>query len=132
MVVLEGPDSALRMRAAYHLAQQLGKSIYRIRLDELVSRSPGDAGKHLAAAFDGAEAAHGILLIDGADALFGPSDAASSTAHLPSRRELTGILGRLRKHSCASILTASHIRTIHPSILDAVRAILKLGGTAAS
>ncbi|MFO0774642.1 MAG: AAA family ATPase [Nitrospiraceae bacterium] len=128
VVVLEGPDTTLRTHAAQALATKLGKSVYRVRLTELTSGPATRRRQATEQACLQADASKSLLLIEEADALFATKTGASPRA----ARELTELLSRLRANSSASILSASHIRKIDPSILDAVRAVLRLAGTCTS
>ncbi len=125
VVVLEGPDETVREQAALLLAEKLGKELYRVRLADVISRHRGETEQNLNRIFDKAKEAEGLVVFDEADALFGP------TASLPSRvrkTDLNRFLGLLRQNTAASILSASHVRKIDPSVLDAVRAVFRLAG----
>lgn len=128
IVILEGADANRREQAAHLLARRLGARVHRISLADLLAHGRGDADRlsEDPAAQEGTKA--GLLLIDKADALFRqrrPS-APRTTASQSAQREINDVLRRLRHHRAASILSASQIRTIDPSILDAVRAIVRL------
>lgn len=131
IVILEGADANRREQAAQLLARRLGARVQRISLASLLEQGRSDAERMSDEPFTGAEAKAGLLLIDEADALFRKRRASTSRtirAQSP-HREINDILRRLRRHGAASILSASQIRTIAPSMLDAVRAIVRLSGT---
>lgn len=125
LVLVEGADGALREQAALLLAEKLGKELYRVRLADVISRHRGETEQNLNRVFDEAKEAGGLVVFDEADALFGQA------ASLPGRvrkADLNRFLGLLRQNTAASILSASHVRKIDPSVLDAVRAVFRLAG----
>jgi phage tail-like protein len=66
-----GPDPGARLFALRALAFELGLSLYRIDLSEVVSKYVGETEKSLTRLFNAAEAGGMILFFDEADALFG-------------------------------------------------------------
>ncbi|HEV7876485.1 MAG TPA: ATP-binding protein [Bradyrhizobium sp.] len=71
ITLFSGPPGTGKTYAAQCVAAALGLNLYRVDLSQVVSKWIGETEKALAQVFDEAEAGHGILLFDEADALFG-------------------------------------------------------------
>ncbi len=125
LVLVEGPDGALREQAAMVLAEKLGKELYRVRLADVISRHRGETEQNLDRVFDEAKKAGGLVVFEGADALFGQAAPRPSRVR---KADLNRFLGLLRQNTAASVLSAAHVRKIDPSVLDAVRAVFRLAG----
>ncbi|BET65684.1 hypothetical protein ASA1KI_06020 [Opitutales bacterium ASA1] len=70
-VVVYGGTGVGRRAAAVLLAEEWGRSLYRVDLDEVVSRYIGETEKNLARVFERASERGEVLFFDEADALFG-------------------------------------------------------------
>jgi hypothetical protein len=70
-VVFSGADAAAKAVAAATVAEDLGQSVVRLGLDEIVSKYIGETEKNLATLFARAEHKEFVLFLDEADALFG-------------------------------------------------------------
>jgi hypothetical protein len=70
-LLFSGPPGGGKTFAARCLANALNLNLYRVDLSQVVSKYIGETEKRLAQIFDEAEAGHGILFFDEADAIFG-------------------------------------------------------------
>jgi len=69
--LFSGPAGTGKTLVAGLLAEELDRDLYRIDLREVLSTWTGDTDHQLARVFAAAHAAHAVLLLDEADALFG-------------------------------------------------------------
>lgn len=68
-LLLSGPPGTGKTLLAGHIASQLGRPLYTVRLDSLVSSMLGDTAKNIRAIFDFISSRNGILFIDEVDAI---------------------------------------------------------------
>jgi hypothetical protein len=100
--------------AAQCLASELELNLYRIDLSQVVSKYIGETEKALQRVFEEAEAGHGILLFDEADALFGKRSEVKDAHDRYANVEVAFLLQRMESFDGISILTTnmrSHIDT---------------------
>jgi len=76
VLLLYGPPGTGKTLAAEAIAGELGRTLWRLRTDQLLSRWVGDTEKQIAAVFQAARAADGVVLLDEADSLLGHRDQA--------------------------------------------------------
>ena len=70
-ILFPGKDRSRRLVAAQTLAHNLGKDLYRVDLNAVVSEYIGETEKNLGRVFNAAKNSHAVLFFDEADALFG-------------------------------------------------------------
>lgn len=94
--------------AAQCIANELSLNLYRADLSRIVSRWLGETEKALAEIFDEAEAGHGILLIDEAEALFGKrSEVIRHAQDRYANVEVDFLLQKMEEFEGISILTTN-------------------------
>jgi len=96
--------------AALCLANELGLNLYRIDLSQVVSKYIGETEKSLARVFDEAEAGHGVLLFDEADALFGKRSEVKDAHDRYANIEVGYLLQRIEAFEGVAIL-ATNLRS---------------------
>jgi SpoVK/Ycf46/Vps4 family AAA+-type ATPase len=101
-----GPSSALR-QAANDLAAGLGRSLYRVDLNAVVSKYIGETEKNLNLLFARAEQKDWILLFDEADALFGKRTDVKDSHDRYANQGVSDLLGLLERFAGIAILTTN-------------------------
>jgi hypothetical protein len=71
LILLTGKDRPIRLVSAQTLAHSLGKNLYRIDLNAVVSQYIGETEENLGRVFDATKRSVAVLFFDEADALFG-------------------------------------------------------------
>lgn len=92
LVVFAGTDAAAQVDAAEAVARELERPVVRIGLDRLVSKYIGETEHDLRELFDSAENGGAVLLVDEADALFGPRTGIRSAHDRYAGVETTQLL----------------------------------------
>jgi ATPase family associated with various cellular activities (AAA) len=105
--LFSGPPGTGKTFAAQCLAAELGLNLYRIDLAQVVSKYIGETEKALARVFAEAEAGHGILLFDEADALFGKRTEVKDAHDRYANVEVGYLLQRLEDFEGVGILTTN-------------------------
>ncbi len=108
--LFSGPPGTGKTFAAQCLGNRLGLNLYRIDLSQVVSKYIGETEKALATVFDEAEAGHGLLLFDEADALFGKRSSVKDAHDRYANIEVGYLLQRLESFSGVAIL-ATNLRS---------------------
>jgi ATPase family associated with various cellular activities (AAA) len=93
--------------AAQCVAFELGLNVYRIDLAQVVSKYIGETEKALSEVFDEAEAGHGILLFDEADALFGKRSEVKDAHDRYANIEVGYLLQRMEAFDGLAMLTTN-------------------------
>jgi hypothetical protein len=93
--------------AAQCLAHEMGLNLYRIDLSRVVSKYIGETEKALADVFREAQAGHGLLLFDEADALFGKRSEVKEAHDRYANIEVGFLLQELEAFDGVAILTTN-------------------------
>ncbi|NMO21853.1 ATP-binding protein [Pyxidicoccus fallax] len=111
--------------AAQCLASEMGLNLYRIDLSQVVSKYIGETEKALSQVFDEAEAGHGVLLFDEADALFGKRTEVKDAHDRYANVEVGYLLQRLEAFSGVAILTTNLRSNIDTAFVRRLRFVLE-------
>ena len=111
--------------AAQCLATELGLNLYRIDLSQVVSKWLGETEKALAQVFDEAEAGHGVLLFDEADALFGKRTEVKDAHDRYANVEVGYLLQRMESFTGIAILTTNLRSNIDPAFIRRLRFVIE-------
>jgi hypothetical protein len=111
--------------AAQCLASELELNLYRIDLSQVVSKYIGETEKALAALFDEAEAGHGILLFDEADALFGKRSEVKDAHDRYANIEVGYLLQRMESFEGVAILTTNLQGNIDAAFIRRLRFVIE-------
>jgi ATPase family associated with various cellular activities (AAA) len=111
--------------AAQCLANGLGLNLYRIDLSQVVSKYIGETEKALARVFEEAEAGHGLLLFDEADALFGKRSEVKDAHDRYANVEVAYLLQRMESFAGISILTTNLRSNMDTAFLRRIRFIVE-------
>jgi AAA+ superfamily predicted ATPase len=120
-----GPPGTGKTFAAQCLARTLGLNLYRIDLSQVVSKYIGETEKALSRVFEEAEAGHGVLLFDEADALFGKRSEVKDAHDRYANIEVGYLLQRMETFEGVSILTTNLRNNLDSSFLRRIRFFLE-------
>jgi hypothetical protein len=111
--------------AAQCIAHALGLNLYRIDLSQVVSKYIGETEKSLSRVFEEAEAGHGILLFDEADALFGKRSEVKDAHDRYANVEVAYLLQRMESFDGISILTTNLSSNIDTAFLRRLKFVVE-------
>lgn len=120
-----GGSSRQRVAQAKTLAAQLGLTLMRVDLSEVVGKYIGETEKNLARLFDSAEAKQWVLLFDEADALFGRRTEVHDSHDRYANQEANYFLQRLRTSTVPVFLASKHKENVDPAFLRRLRYVVK-------
>jgi len=107
-ILLAGKNRARCLVAAQTLAHNLGKDLYRIDLNAVVSEYIGETEKNLGRVFDAANDSRVVLFFDEADALFGKRTHAKNSRDREANIEINYLLRRAAKYAGLTIFAAAN------------------------
>jgi hypothetical protein len=123
--LFSGPTGTGKTFAAQCLSNALGLNLYRIDLSQVVSKYIGETEKALSKIFDEAEAGHGVLLFDEADALFGKRSEVKDAHDRYANVEVGYLLQRFESFDGVSILTTNLRNNLDAAFLRRLRFVLE-------
>ena len=106
-LLFSGPPGGGKTFAARCLANALGLNLYRVDLSQVVSKYIGETEKRLAQIFDEAEAGHGILFFDEADAVFGKRSEVKDAHDRYANIEVGFLLQRMESFGGVMVLATN-------------------------
>ena len=112
-LLLSGPPGTGKSLLAGHVAAQLSKPFYIVRLDSLISSLLGDTAKNIRSAFDYVAESNGVLFLDEFDAIAKLRDDKHELGEL--KRVVNTLLQSIDAFEDGAILIAA---TNHESLLD--------------
>jgi SpoVK/Ycf46/Vps4 family AAA+-type ATPase len=115
-ILFPGKDRSRRLVAAQTLAHNLGKDLYRVDLNAVVSEYIGETEKNLGRVFNAAKNSHAVLFFDEADALFGKRTDVKDS-HDRYAIEINYLLLRSEKYAGLTILATSNCARIDKRLL---------------
>jgi SpoVK/Ycf46/Vps4 family AAA+-type ATPase len=123
--LFSGPPGTGKTFAAQCLANELGLNLYRIDLSQVVSKYIGETEKALSIVFDEAEAGHGVLLFDEADALFGKRSEVRDAHDRYANIEVGYLLQRIDAYDGMAILATNLRSNMDPAFVRRIRFMLE-------
>ncbi|MBD9526965.1 ATP-binding protein [Paracoccus sp. PAR01] len=114
-LLFSGPPGGGKTFAARCLANELGLNLYRIDLSQVVSKYIGETEKNLSRIFDDAEAGHGILFFDEADAVFGKRSEVKDAHDRYANIEVGFLLQRLETFNGITVLATNLRANLDPA-----------------
>lgn len=123
--LFSGSPGTGKTYAARCLASSLGLNLYRIDLSQVVSKYIGETEKALARVFEEAEAGHGILLFDEADALFGKRSEVKDAHDRYANVEVAYLLQRMESFDGMSVLTTNLRNNIDTAFIRRLRYVVE-------
>lgn len=124
VLLLYGPPGTGKTLAAEAIAGELGRTLWRLRTDQLLSRWVGDTEKQIAAVFQAARAADGVVLLDEADSLLGHRDQAVQRWEVSMTNLL---LQEIDSFPGVAVLTTNRDTALDPALERRLLARLELG-----
>jgi SpoVK/Ycf46/Vps4 family AAA+-type ATPase len=106
-VLFSGPPGTGKTMAAAVIANDLGLSLYRIDLAQVVSKYIGETEKNLERVFVAAEQTNAILFFDEADALFGKRSDVKDAHDRYANIEISYLLQRMEEYAGLAILATN-------------------------
>jgi ABC toxin N-terminal region/ATPase family associated with various cellular activities (AAA) len=125
-VLLLGKDRAMRLVSAQTLARSLGKKLYRIDLNAVVSEYTGETEKNLGRVFSAAIGSRAALFFDEADALFGKRTDVKDSHDRYGKIEINYLLRRCEKYAGLTILAAGNRTRIDKTLLKRFHFIIPI------
>jgi ATPase family associated with various cellular activities (AAA) len=116
-ILFPGKDRSRRLVAAQTLAHTLGKDLYRVDLNAVVSEYIGETEKNLSRVFNAAKDSHAVLFFDEADALFGKRTDVEDSHDRYANIEINYLLRRSEKYAGLTILAASNRTRVDKRLL---------------
>ncbi|MFN8258435.1 MAG: ATP-binding protein [Bacteroidales bacterium] len=107
IVFFYGDNQSEKTHAVEIIAKELGQDLYRIDLNQVVSKYIGETEKNLEMIFNKAENKDWILFFDEADALFGRRDETENNQNEPVNMELEYFLNRVEFYQSLTIITST-------------------------
>lgn len=123
-LLFSGPPGGGKTFAARCLANELEMNLYRIDLSQVVSKYIGETEKALARVFDEAEAGHGILFFDEADAIFGKRSEVKDAHDRYANIEVGFLLQRMESFDGVMILATNLRSNLDPAFLRRIRFVV--------
>ncbi|MDT1061998.1 ATP-binding protein [Paracoccus sp. CPCC 101403] len=123
-LLFSGPPGGGKTFAARCLANALGLNLYRTDLSQLVSKYIGETEKNLSRIFDEAEAGHGILFFDEADAVFGKRSDVKDAHDRYANIEVGFLLQRLENFGGVTILATNLRANLDPAFTRRMQFII--------
>jgi hypothetical protein len=116
-ILFSGKDRSRRLVAAQILAHTLGKDLYRVDLNAVVSEYIGETEKNLGRVFNAAKDSHAVLFFDEAAALFGKRTDVKDSHDGYANIEINYLLRRSEKYAGLTILATSNRTRIDKRLL---------------
>jgi SpoVK/Ycf46/Vps4 family AAA+-type ATPase len=116
-ILFSGKDRWRRLVAAQTLANSLGKDLYRVDLNAVVSEYIGETEKNIGRVFDVAKDSHAVLFFDEAAALFGKRTDVKDSHDRYANIEINYLLRRSEKYAGLTILATSNRTRIDKRLL---------------
>lgn len=107
LALLSGPHGIGKTMAADMSARELGVSMYRVNLNQVVSKYIGETEKNLARVLITAETKKAVLLFDEADALFGKRGEVKNSHDPYANIEVSYLMEKLKSYPGLVILVSN-------------------------
>lgn len=112
-MLIAGPPGTGKSLLAGHLAAQLGRPLYTVRLDSVISSLLGDTSKNIRSLFDFVPTKDGVLFLDEMDAIAKLRDDRQELGEL--KRVVNTVIQGLDSIDDRAVVIAA---TNHPQLLD--------------
>ena len=120
-----GSSGTGKTMAAEVIARELRTPLYRVNLNQVVSKYIGETEKNLARVFETAQKKGAVLLFDEADAVFGKRSEVKESHDRYANMEVSYLLSKLEAYRGLVILSSNHNVDIDPAIMCRVKYLLE-------
>ena len=123
-ILLYGPPGTGKTLAAEAIAGELGRTLWRLRTDQLLGKYVGETEKRIAAVFRAAREAGDVVLLDEADSLLASRDS------LQQRWEVSAtnlLLQEIERFPGVVVLTTNRDAALDPALERRLLARLEIG-----
>jgi hypothetical protein len=127
-ILFTGKNRPKRFVAAQTLARDLGKDLYRIDLNVVVSKYIGETEKNLGRVFDAAKGKRSVLFFDEADALFCKRSVVKDSHDRYANIEINYLLRKAEKFGGLAILAAGDPAKINKALMPRFHFIIPIPG----
>jgi SpoVK/Ycf46/Vps4 family AAA+-type ATPase len=128
IALFAGTDRTGKTTAAEALAKEANASLYRVDLNQIVSKYIGETEKNIDAIFSDAEASHSVLFFDEADALFGKRSDVKDSHDRYANIEIDYLLKRLESFSGLAILATNRREKVDDAVARRVNYLVEFRG----
>ena len=125
LALFSGLSGTGKTMAAEVIARELRTSLYRVNLNQVVSKYIGETEKNLARVFKTAQKKGAVLLFDEADALFGKRSEVKDSHDRYANIEVSYLLEKVEAYLGLVILTSNRKVDLDPKILCRVKYLLE-------
>lgn len=125
-VIMTVPAGASKLHAAETLAQEIGGTVVRVDLGQLMSRFIGETEKNLDRVFSSAAASGAVLFFDEADALFGKRSDVKDSHDRYANVDVDHLLQRIETHGGIVVLASGGREHLDPAFLKRLRRVVYL------
>lgn len=125
VALFSGSSGTGKTMAAEVIARELRTSLYRVNLNQVVSKYIGETEKNLARVFESAQKKGAVLLFDEADALFGKRSEVKDSHDRYANIEVNYLLAKMDAYHGLVILSSNHKIAIDPTVMCRVKYLLE-------
>ena len=125
IVLFTGVSSSGKTNAAEAVARDLGRDLYRVDSDRIISKYIGETEKNLNRLFTAAESAGVVLLFDEADALFGKRSEVKDSHDRYANIEIGYLLQQLEVFNGVAILATNNEEDTDDTFRRRIRFVVK-------
>lgn len=125
LALFSGLSGTGKTMAAEAIARELRTSLYRVNLNQVVSKYIGETEKNLTRVFEAAQKKRAVLLFDEADALLGKRSDVKDSHDRYANIEVNYLLSKVEAYRGLVILTSNRKVDWDPKILCRVKYLLE-------
>ena len=125
LALFSGLSGTGKTMAAEAIARELRTSLYRVNLNQVVSKYIGETEKNLTRVFESAQKKRAVLLFDEADALLGKRSDVKDSHDRYANIEVNYLLSKVEAYRGLVILTSNLKVDLDPKILCRVKYLLE-------
>ena len=120
-----GPSGTGKTMAAQAVANELGLSLWRVDLSQILDKYIGETEKHLSQVFTAASHQNTLLFFDEADALFGKRSEISSSHDRYANIETSFLLQQIEAYDGIVLLATNLYKNFDPAFLRRINIIIR-------
>ena len=120
-----GPSGTGKTMAAQAIANELGLSLWRVDLSQILDKYIGETEKHLSQIFMAASQQNTLLFFDEADALFGKRSEISSSHDRYANIETSFLLQQIEAYDGIVLLATNLYKNFDPAFLRRINIIAR-------